>query len=285
MKIKRIMSLVLVVLMIVALVGCGAKKREVIELTLSTEDAEKILAAAGIMLPDPSEAAGANSTIQWLAHYDSFHNYREDEVVNTGFFTFKERYNCEIEWVETTWGERFNDLANLVLGGTPPDFMPGETSFFPEKVLQGLIQAVDPYIDYSSPIWEGMKEYADAYFSLGGNTYMIITDMSFGTIVPYNRRVIDEFGFDDPAELFANDEWTWDQFYEMCLEFNDPDADRYALDGWYFARARPAASIPTPTTRDSSALPMFFTTSPETTSFIRGMTTAGASETAPTAAE
>ena len=40
------------------------------------------------------------------------------------------------------------------------------------------------------------------------------------------------WGFDDPAELFANDEWTWKVFYDMCLDFSDPDADRYAIDGW-----------------------------------------------------
>lgn len=40
---KRVFAVLLAVLMIVALVGCGKEKREVIKLTLSTEDAEAIL--------------------------------------------------------------------------------------------------------------------------------------------------------------------------------------------------------------------------------------------------
>lgn len=46
---KRAFAVLLAVLMIIALVGCGKAQREVIKLTLSTEDAEAILAAAGIM--------------------------------------------------------------------------------------------------------------------------------------------------------------------------------------------------------------------------------------------
>ena len=46
--IKRIIAIILAVMMITALVGCGKGKREVVQLTLSTEDAEAILRAAGI---------------------------------------------------------------------------------------------------------------------------------------------------------------------------------------------------------------------------------------------
>jgi hypothetical protein len=59
-----IIAIILAVMMITALVGCGKGKREVVQLTLSTEDAEAILRAAGIVLPDPETAARANSVVQ-----------------------------------------------------------------------------------------------------------------------------------------------------------------------------------------------------------------------------
>ncbi len=234
---KRLISLVLVLLLILALVGCGGNKRKIVEVTLSTEDAEAILAAAGITLPDASETEAAGSVVKWFAWYDDFHNYDEAEIVNTGFFTFKAKYGCEIEWYETTWSARFDDLANLTLGGTPPDFYPAETDTFPTYAIKGMFQPVDPYMDYNDPLWSGTKTFADNYFSLGDNHYMIITDVTVTHVVAYNRRVMDEWGFDDPAELYANDEWTWDEFYDMCVEFSDPDEDRYALDGWYYDMA------------------------------------------------
>ena len=234
MKLKRFLALALVVLMIVALVGCGAKKRQVVQLTLSTEDAEAILAAAGIALPDAADAPGAGSTVQWFSWYDPFQNYSEDQMINTGYYTFQEKYNGKVDWVEVAWDQRYDGVANLIMGGTPPDLYPGEANTFPNFAIKGLYDAVNKYIDYDDPLWESMKDYAYKYFSLGDNVYMMVTDRTFGTVCPYNRRVIEEYGFDDPAELFYNDEWTWDVFYDMCMEFTDPDADRYALDGWYF---------------------------------------------------
>ncbi len=229
---KRFLALVLTVIMIFALFGCSSNKREVVVITLSTEDAEAILAAAGITLPDAGTVSASGTTIKWFAWWDQFHNYSEDEVINTGFWTFKEKYGCEIEWMECEWQYRFDDLANLILGGTPPDFYPGHTETFPSYCVKGVFAAVDDYVDYNDPLWAGIKEYADTYFSIDNKHYMIVTDASFDKVCGYNRRVMDEWGFDDPAELYYNDEWTWDKFYEMCLDFSDADEDRYALDGW-----------------------------------------------------
>ena len=232
---KRIVAIALVLVLIVALVGCGGKKRQPIVLTLSTEDSEAILRAAGIVLPDAETAPGANSIVKWICWFDYFHNYSEGEVVNTGYWTFTQKYKSDIEWIETTYYSYADTLANLLLSGDAPDFAQAATSskgVFPMPCINGMYQPVDPWIDYTDPLWEGMADAAD-YFALGDYHFAIVTDVTFKDVVPYNRRVMSEWGFDDPAELYANDEWTWSVFAEMCREFSDGDADRYALDGWY----------------------------------------------------
>ncbi len=236
---KRIIALVLALVTIFAFVGCGRETRQIVNVTLSSQDSEAILAAAGITLPDVEEAAGANSTVKWLSWYDDFHNYSEAEIVNTGFFTFKEKYGGDVEWIEVDYFERFNELANLLLSGNPPDFTPSgtnSTATYPMSCLKGQYQPVDQYIDYDDPLWADIKETAD-YFVLGGQHYNIVLDIAVANVIPYNRRVIDEWGFDDPAELYLNDEWTWDVFYDMCVEFSDGDENRYALDGYAYAGA------------------------------------------------
>ena len=234
--VRRLLSLALIVIMVFALVGCGDDGPKVVKITLNAEDSEAILAAAGIHLPDAETAAGANSTVRFFCWYDPFQNYDEDEIVNTGYWTFQERYNSEIEWIEVDYFERNDTLAQLVLADNPPDFTVAGTSntaTFPMSCIKGMYQPVDDYIDYTDPLWEGMADAAE-YFNLAGKNYAIVTDLSYKDVVPYNRRVIEEWGFDDPAELYYNDEWTWDVFYEMCIDFSDPDENRYALDGWYY---------------------------------------------------
>lgn len=234
--IKKVTAMLLAALMIMSLAGCGKKKREIIRLTLSTEDSEAILAAAGITLPDVTETVAAGTTVRYLSWYDQFHNYSDDEIINTGYFTFTEKYGCEVEWLECGgYFTRFDDLANLVLAGTPPDFFPSgtnATATYPLMCIKGMFQPINDYVDYTDPLWQGIAGVADD-FRLGSDWYTIVTHTSTREVVTYNRRVIDEWGFDDPSELYFNDEWTWDVLYDMCMDFSDDDEKRYGLDGNY----------------------------------------------------
>lgn len=231
---KKFMAMLLVAILVFALVGCGSQKREIVKLTLSTEDSEAILAAAGITLPDVADVAAAGSTVKWFSWDDPFHNYAEDEIVNTGFWTFQEKYGCDVEWVECTYSGYTDDLANLILSGNAPDFTRSGAGVYPYYSVSGMFAPVNDYIDYDDPLWSGLKEFVLSYCAIGDKIYSMCTDVEFGNVCAYNRRVVDEWGFDDPAELYYNDEWTWDVFYEMCVDFSDPDDDRYALDGWSY---------------------------------------------------
>ena len=233
---KRIIALALAMVLVVALVGCGEKKRQPIQLTLSTEDSEAILRAAGIALPDPAEVGKAGK-VTWLSWMDPFQNYDEGEIVNTGYYTYQHRYGGELDWRETLYADMNDTLATLVIGGTSPDMTlagTSNTATFPLNCLKGMYQPVDQWIDYENdPLWSGIKDAAD-YFALGSKHFAMVYDIVFKDVIPYNRRVMNEWGFDDPAELFYADQWTWDVFAEMCRSFSDPDENRYALDGWYY---------------------------------------------------
>lgn len=233
---KRILAILLCLLMIISLVGCGKKKRQPIELTLSTEDSEAILNAAGIRLPKAEDVTATGTTIKYFSWFDSIHNYTENEVVNTGYWTFREKYQGTVEYIETTYENRYSELAALIMSEESPDFFPcgiSSEATFPMYCIKGTFQAVDKYIDYTDPLWSGAAEPAE-YYALGDIHYAFVTDVTFRNVVPYNRRIITEYGYDDPAELYYNDDWTWDVFAEMCRDFSDGDANRYALDGYAY---------------------------------------------------
>lgn len=152
---KRFAAVFLVALMIMALVGCGSKKRNPIQLTLSTEDSAAILNAAGIRLPDVEDVKGANSTVVYFGWKDVYQNYSGAEIVNTGYWTFEHKYNGKLEWHETDYFERSDDLANLLMEGTPPDFCScgvSNTAIYPMNCIKGMLQPVDPYIDLANQL-------------------------------------------------------------------------------------------------------------------------------------
>ncbi|MCD8107138.1 MAG: extracellular solute-binding protein [Oscillospiraceae bacterium] len=208
---------------------------ESVQLTYATEEADGVLAAAGITLPSVEETEAAGTTIKWFSWYDYSEGYSGYEILDSGYWTFENDYGCSIDWVECTQDTRYDELATLILASDSPDYYPAESEVFPTQCVKGMFAPVDDYINYDDPLWEGVKEYAYSYYSLNDRPYMIIYDNTFGNIIIYNRRIIEEWGYDDPAELFYNDEWTWDIFYEICIDFTDADEGRYALGGNYSA--------------------------------------------------
>ena len=55
---------------------------------------------------------------------------------------FETKYGGNIEYIQTTWDNRFNDLSTLVVGGTSPDIFPGqEGDVYPERVINGMFEA------------------------------------------------------------------------------------------------------------------------------------------------
>ena len=99
-------TIVLCMSMILTFGGCGKKKREIVKLTLSTEDSEAILAAAGIMLPDAETTSAAGTTVDFYAWGDPFHNYSDDEIINTGYI------------LGVSWNEEFDrDIKAQICSG------------------------------------------------------------------------------------------------------------------------------------------------------------------------
>lgn len=177
-----------------------------------------------------------NGKLRWLSFWSL--EPEEGETVDVFLQLFKTKYGGEIEYIPTTDSTKYDDLATLVLGGNSPDMFPAaDLDTFPGKASAGMFQPMDDYIDYDSELFpEGAKRINDMH-SIGGKHYMACVAADAGTIIIYNKNTIEENGFDDPAKLAYNNEWTWSAFKQMCYDFTDPDQDKYAIDGWWYELA------------------------------------------------
>ncbi|MGN0691099.1 MAG: extracellular solute-binding protein, partial [Oscillospiraceae bacterium] len=174
-----------------------------------------------------------NGKIRWLATYDI--NPDKGKPKMFALELFESKYGGSVEWIPTTWENRYSDLSTNVLGGTSPDLFPAqEFDTFPGKVVDGMFQPFDDYLDFDSDLWtEGTKKLAEAHV-LGGKHYVAPVATDSKCLMIYNKKTIEENGLADPAELLAEGNWTWDTFREMCLEYCDRDDDKFAYDSWYF---------------------------------------------------
>lgn len=177
-----------------------------------------------------------NGTLRWLSFWDI--NPTEGKPVPVFLELFQTKYGGTIEYIPTTWDTRYNDLATMVLGGNSPDmFSACDLDTFPGKASAGMFEAMDEYIDFNSDLWtEGGRQINELH-SVGGKHYAACISADTGLVMIYNKRVIEENGLDDPAELAYNNEWTWTKFKEMCYEFADYDAGKSAVGGWWYEPA------------------------------------------------
>ncbi len=174
-----------------------------------------------------------NGTVKWLSFWDL--NPADGKPKGVDLELFETNYGGKIEYIPTTYETRFSDLSTQVLGGTSPDLFPaGEIDCFPGKVISGMFDPFDDYLDFDSDLWTpGSKKLSDE-MTLAGKHYVAVTSANTTCLCIYNKRVVEENGLKDPAELVKEGNWNWDTFKEMCMEFTDPDEDKYALDGWWF---------------------------------------------------
>lgn len=238
---KRILSGVTALAIVCGLTACGDSSSGEVETTTTTQktvavNTETLSAEDAGTIDDVAaslEGELENKTIKWFSFYDPFHATTAGNTKALSLELFETKYGGEIEYVETTWANRFNDLSTKIIGGEGVDFIAGsDLDSFPRGVPTGQYQAFDDYMDWSNPLWAEQKALNDM-FELKGKHYNICLQSTVGQVVLYNRNTIETLGYDDPADLLEAGEWNWDSFKRLLLDFCDAEADQYGLDGWF----------------------------------------------------
>lgn len=248
---KRILAGAMAVASVFSLVGCGkddGKKKETAT-TTTTVKATLNDAEVGIIEEKAESIQGlpdmelANKEVNWLAHYPM--NPNDDQAAAADLKLFELKYGGKVVDNVTTWEARYTDLAKLVISGAGPDTFPADDmDAFPKGAIRGMFQPIDDYIDYTDPLWTDTATAADS-FAIKDDHYVAVIDVGLQYVCIYNQQTIDQNGLDDPAELFANGEWTLDKFAEMCKEFTNEEEQKYGLDGyWYYDAISQTCGVP-----------------------------------------
>ena len=177
-----------------------------------------------------------NKEIKWLGNY-TINPDTDGRSKDVGLEMFEQKYGGYVTEVPCDWGDRYNQLSTLIVGGEGIDFFPaGDDYNFPKGIISGMFEPVDDYIDVNSPLWLNTKEGMELY-NFGGHHFAFVTNVSPQYICAYNKQTIEENGLDDPWELYQEGNWNWDTFKKMLQDFVDEDNGLYGLDNWYYEKA------------------------------------------------
>ncbi len=251
-NIKRVLAAISALAISIVTVSCGgneegaagstapAESAAAETTTVTTKEAQSVemneeqkstIESLADSLPDMELS---NTTVKFISHWDM--NPGDGQVVPPYLQLFRDKYDGKIEWVQTTWENRYDDIKSLILAKDSPDFFPAmDSDGFPMGALKGYFQPIDNYVDLKSSLWSNAGTQATIdKFKFEGNHYVAATGASPNIVCIYNRKTIRDNGLEDPAELFKNDEWTWSKYKELCEKFTDPSAEKVGLDGYWY---------------------------------------------------
>lgn len=173
-----------------------------------------------------TEASSDSMDLVWMSHYDL--NPTEGQERSAELAMFEDQFGGSITYEATTWDNRFDDLAAAIISGQSPDLFPYEWIAFPNGVMKNQYKAVDEIVDFTDPLWSGMAAAAEG-FVYNGKHYVAPITIIESLLLIYDKRIVEDEGYDDPYELYQAGEWDWDALKSILSKFCDNGDDRIGL--------------------------------------------------------
>lgn len=127
----------------------------------------------------------------------------------------------------------FDKLGVLIASGDSPDIVRYDWMAHPTGTSKNMFTCLDDWLDIDSPLWSGEKEVIDSFNYLGRH-YYFPSDVSTNFAVIYNTRSLEEAGLPNPADLYFDNNWTWDTFEDMMSKWVNigPDYTGFTGGSW-----------------------------------------------------
>ena len=97
---------------------------------------------------------------------------------------------------------------------------------------KNLYEPLDDDIDLGSPLWSGMADIVDS-FAYNGKRYYYPYRIATNYALNYNKKALEELSLPDPYDMYLENNWTWDTFKQLLIDWcnADPDNIGYAGEG------------------------------------------------------
>ena len=246
---KKLFTMILCTALVIGIVGCESAERLNTQEEQSRREREPLCEAEPPRETKPQKNNPAPSReslpdvevtnkIRWLSWY----------MMNEqapAFELFKERYSVPaseisgliIERIPVTYESRYETLSAMVASDNSPDIFQYEDRFFPYGAFMSLFAPIDDVIDLSGREWDATRAFIEAH-CFGDKNYTAITELLPSTgLLFYRKSTMQQYAFDDPYELWIRNQWTWDEFEQMCEIFTDYASENYGVMGWYIDEA------------------------------------------------
>lgn len=261
MKMKKALALGLATAMTASLAGCGSSAST--ETSNTSNDTKQTATSEAT---DTKEESGTDTQASanagekriinigswWTQYYDSSHESVEDDPSYSGLEVahlkfenvakIEEKYNCEFYWQNLTYAGTQESINNSILAGDPDcDIYLVELSFGIPAALNGLALDMKTVLPEDDDLFTTQNNIK--YLDLGDGKACILKRVEAASTVEatyplaFNKQMLEDNNLEDPRDLYARGEWTWDKFIEYCQTLTqdtdgDGQTDQYGYCGF-----------------------------------------------------
>lgn len=205
----------------------------------------KILAAVVVLAMVASISSGCKSA-QTTAEDKGMANENKDITLirpgldpnnmkmgdNIGISKYNKMYNAKVKVITCTYDNWTTLLTSSIQAGKPIDICYGSISSYPLQYMLNLTEPLDNYVDlkadYLSP--QAMQQC----YQFGGHYYNAVSTRNISPCVMYyNKDMFENAGVADPKTLVDSNQWDWDHFKQLCVQFTDKSKKTAGLTAWY----------------------------------------------------
>lgn len=154
----------------------------------------------------------------------------------------EEKYGITFEWVNLTYDGVRESINTSILAGSPDcDIYLVDTTMAVPAQVNGLAINLKDVLPADADVFTDQNVVS--YLDLGDDKVCILKRVEAQSMVEatyplgFNMQMLAEYNLEDPRELYARGEWTWDKFIEYCQTLTkdtdgDGQIDQYGYTGY-----------------------------------------------------
>ena len=221
---KRVFALVLALAMVLSLAACGGGT-----------NGDNNSANAGGNKFDVADAFDTDAFIASMPEslkgttvtFLNWYNPADRAAEQANIEAFEQLSGIKVNVIAPEYKQYNDKLAGLVATGDSPDVIRmSEPKMGWMKTLQPI---VNTGYDFSGKEW---NDEVKRLYSVNGIQYaanLSYTPFVLFSTIQYHTDTMEEWGFDDPWELWKKGEWTWEKMNEMSAEWIKQGPDYYGM--------------------------------------------------------
>jgi len=138
----------------------------------------------------------------------------------------------QVECLTYPYSECGMKLQAMVLAGDPPDVFKLRIGDLTTLLFNNLWQDVTNDFDWDNRNWRDLKPFMQ-YVTVNGKI-LVAPEVNANYMVWFNKAIFEEYGMENPLELWEKGEWTKDNFDNICRKLTIREGGNTSIYGFGF---------------------------------------------------